>query len=249
MSALRSIVKRWLLDRGMVVSRPPGQFDVSEYKLQRLRNRGFQVKAAVDGGAASGSWARELKAVYPDASVLCIEPREEMQAPLKALDAELGGIQVAQTLVGATEGSVEFNEAGYQSSLLMNHTGDRFGRTVRYPIATLDNLVAKMGFPQPDLIKLDLQGAELQCLDGAVECLSRAEVVILEVSFIPFQTGNPLIGDIIPYMKDRGYRCYDILALWHRPLDGALAQGDMVFVSESSKLIADNRWSSTGGWA
>jgi hypothetical protein len=113
-------------------------------------------------------------------------------------------------------------------------------------MTTLDRLVSKMGLPDPDLIKLDLQGYELECLRGASRCLQHAEAVLLEVSFIPFQNGMPLIGEVIPFMGERGFRVYDISALWHRPLDGALAQGDFLFLSERSKLLEDKRWSSEG---
>ena len=86
------------------------------------------------------------------------------------------------------------------------------------------------------MIKLDLQGAELAALDGATECLKRAKAVLLEVSFIDFERGMPQIADVLAYMKQKGFLPYDILALWHRPIDGAVAQGDVLFVPESSPL-------------
>ena len=68
------------------------------------------------------------------------------------------------------------------------------------------------------------------------------KAVLLEVSFLPIMKGMPLIGDVVPYLAARGFRCYDILGLWQRPLDGALAQGDMLFLNEKNKLVADTRW-------
>ena len=67
--------------------------------------------------------------------------------------------------------------------------------------------------------------------------------MLLEVSFIPFMQGAPLIADVIAFMKENRFRCYDVFALWHRPLDGALAQGDVMFVREDNHLLADDRWS------
>jgi hypothetical protein len=64
----------------------------------------------------------------------------------------------------------------------------------------------------------------------------------LEVTFIAMHQNMPLIGDVIPFMKERGFVCYDILGLWHRPLDGALGQGDFIFLNEKNKLLADPRW-------
>ena len=116
-------------------------------------------------------------------------------------------------------------------------------------MTTLDRLIADTGFPSPDYIKLDLQGAELQCLEGATQCLKRAQAVQLEVSFLPFQQGMPLAADTLAFMKSKGFVCYDILALCPRPLDGSLAQGDFLFVREDSPLRSDSRWASDSVFA
>jgi FkbM family methyltransferase len=230
----------------MIISRPPGQFVIPLIRLASARQRGLRVKLAIDGGAAEGEWARSFRKVFPEAHVLCIEPRDDAQPALNSLAAELGNVSVAHTLVGANEGTVEFHESGHQSSLLNDERGDSYGTLRQAPITTLDLLVAKRGLPEPDFIKLDLQGAELQCLSGANRCLSHTQAVLLEMSFIELQQGMPLIGDVVPFMRDRGFRLHDVLALWQRPLDGALAQGDFLFVSERSPLLADKRWSEQG---
>ena len=242
MPSPRTLVKEMLLKRGVALSRPPGQFNVEEHRLRRARALGLDVRVAVDGGAASGDWTRQLKAIYPNARVLCIEPRDDAQAALRATAAELPGVQVAQTLISATEGEVPFHQNREQSSILPDASAAGAAGGVPTPTTTLDALVAKLGLPDPDLIKLDLQGAELMALEGAARCLRSAQAVLLEVSFIPFLAGIPLVADVVPFMSARGFRVYDIVALWHRPMDGALAQGDVLFVSANSKLVADPRW-------
>ena len=243
MHAVRQLVKDALLCRDMILSRPPGQFDITALKLAKARDRGLRVSTAVDGGAADGSWARQFKRIWPDAKLLCVDPRDDTADALKRLAAELPGISVAKTLVGDREGDVEYFVHSDQSSMLPDAHGKSWGRRATASITTLDALVAKLNLPHPDLIKLDLQGAELDCLRGATRCLAHAEAVLLEVSFIELQKGMPLIGDVIPFMAQRGFRVYDIVSLWHRPLDGAMAQGDFLFLAERSTLLADTRWS------
>lgn len=247
MQRVRELIKRELLKRDMVLSRPPGQFDLTDLKLARARDRGLRVKFAIDGGAADGAWAESLKQIWPAARVLSVEPREDAQAGLRRRAAGIEGMTVAQTLLGASEGEIEFFEHSYQSSALKDASGREWGKKVTAPVTTLDALVSKLGLPDPDLIKLDLQGFELECLKGASRCLGHAEAVLLEVSFIELQAGMPLIGEVVPFMAARGFRVYDVTALWHRPLDGAMAQGDFLFVSERSKLVADRRWSGGAG--
>ena len=238
MQWLREWIKAELLKRDAVLSRPPGQFSVTAHKLEQAKRYGLQVKMAIDGGAAEGGWAVELRQVWPQAKVLCVEPRDEAQAQLKRVAAELGDVHVAQTLLGATDGQVEFFECGYQSSILKDAEGKEWGTKTTAPITTLDSLITKMGLPDPDLIKLDLQGFELECLRGASRCLKNAQAAILEVSFYEFQKGAPLVAEVVQFMSERGYRLYDVLGLWHRTDAGGLAYGDWLFVSESSPLLA-----------
>lgn len=248
-TALKETVKSLLLRSGLVVSRTPGQFNLGGLRLRRLREAGFRCRLAVDGGAADGGWTREFHEVFPESAVLCVEPRDDCQPRLRAAVASVPRVTIEQTLLGSQEGFVELHEHADQSSILNNSADREFGEAVRRPMTTLDTLVRKHGLPGPDLIKLDLQGAELLCLEGAAESLRHAEVVILEVSFIPFYAGNPLIGDVIPFMAAHDFRCYDIAGLWRRPLDNALAQGDFFFVKNGSPLVADSRWSATSTWS
>ena len=60
--------------------------------------------------------------------------------------------------------------------------------------------------------------------------------MILETSFLSFFKGAPVFADVIAFMGARGFCAYDLFALSHRPLDGALAQADVVFVPEDSPL-------------
>jgi len=236
----RTLVKDWLLKRGMIISRPPGQFTVHAYKLGAAKARGLEVRSALDGGAARGDWMRGIRQTFPDAEVLAVEPRDEVQTELRAVQAELGRIKIAKTLLGATPGEANFYLDGDSSSVNQEFAGGTAG--VRMPVTTIDQLVQSLEFPYPDLIKLDLQGAELDALAGAGECLKRAKAVLLEVSFLPFEKEMPLIADVLWFMKDKGYVAYDVLGLWHRPLDGAMAQGDILFVPEESPLRADHRY-------
>jgi FkbM family methyltransferase len=247
-----SRIKRagWRLLRPLALQalRRTGTFDVTWHSLRRLRHRGLELHMVVDGGAATGEWTAGLKRLYPDAQVLCIEPREDSQDELVKLATKLPGIQVARTALGDREGEIEFHVHGDQSSLLKNATGFEFGEIDRTPVVRLDTLIERRGLPPPDLIKLDLQGGELMCLRGAHHCLAHAQAVILEVLVLPLYADAPLLADLVRFMAEAGFRTYDILSLWHRPLDGALAYGDFVFLREGNPLMADGRWSSRARW-
>lgn len=244
--ALHYLVAQLIRSVGLKLVRRTGQFDVTWRRLELLRQLGLAIDVAVDGGAATGVWTEGFKRVYPQTQVLCIEPRENAQAALKSLASRFPGVQIAQTLIGDAEGVVEFYEHQDQSSMLRNSSGEAWGMVKQTRLTTLDQLISEMKLPAPDLIKLDLQGAELISLRGATRCLAEAQAIILEVSFIPLYHNAPLVAEVVAFMAERGFRLWDILSLWHRPLDGATAFGDFLFLRDGHPLARDNRWSASG---
>jgi hypothetical protein len=123
---------------------------------------------------------------------------------------------------------------GTGSSVLSERTSaDR--NEVKLRMSTLDALVA--GDVQlPILLKLDVQGYELEVLRGARTVLSKAEVVILECSLIEYNDGAPLFAETVSFMKERGFVVYDFCGQMRRESDGALFQTDVIFTREDSAL-------------
>jgi FkbM family methyltransferase len=61
------------------------------------------------------------------------------------------------------------------------------------------------GLPDTDLLKIDVQGAELDVLHGAERVLSEALVIHTEVSFVPIYVDQPLFADIDQHLRARGF--------------------------------------------
>ena len=215
----------------------------TEACLGRLKRCGFTPHAAIDVGAYSGEWTRTLLRFFPNAQVLMIEPQAKMRTQLEALCSSNSSLQLAPTLLGPEVAErVAFYENDSASSVLrdVNHD-DPAHRVVA--MTTLDVLVVEKNFPAPDLIKLDVQGYEIQILEGATQTLKSAQVILMEINLIQIYEEAPLAHSAIQYMADRDFRVYDIGTFFHRPYDNALWQLDMLFVRASSPLVASSRWS------
>jgi FkbM family methyltransferase len=84
-----------------------------------------------------------------------------------------------------------------------------------YPIGTakkvvtkrLDDIVKENNFPQPDLIKIDVQGAELDILKGAQEILKNTKWLILELPKVEYNIGAPTAHETIEWLAAQGFRC------------------------------------------
>lgn len=73
---------------------------------------------------------------------------------------------------------------------------------------TLDTLA---DLPQLDLLKMDLQGGELEVLRGAISKLSQAVAVVTEVRFHRIYKDEPLFGDVDQELRAQGYKLHKFL--------------------------------------
>ena len=211
-------------------------------RLQNLRRAGFRPKEIIDAGAFRGDWTRVARAVFPEARFLLIEPQSDCGEALREMVIPNGKVRLSQTLLGKEKGEVRFLVEGTNSRILAAdwHPGPD-ARVESYPVNALQDVVRREGFESPDFIKLDLQGHELQALAGAGDLFGNCEVFMVEVSWL--RIGEvPLMQDVLRAFTDKGYRPYDICGQNYRPKDGALWQSDIMFVRESSPLIASRDW-------
>ena len=91
--------------------------------------------------------------------------------------------------------------------------------------------------------KIDVQGAKLMVLQGMTRRLGEVDALIVETSTIATVKGGAEISAVVQFLSEHGFVVTDIIGLKRRPLDGATAQVDLLFVPESSPVRADRRWS------
>jgi len=210
----------------------PGRASL-EGGLAQLARLGLQPKTVIDVGVAAAT--PELYAPFPAALLLLIEPLVEYEASLQSICSSRQKTQYVLAAAGEVPGTavlhVHPDKVG--SSLLCEVEGpsiDGVPRTV--PVVTLDQLCLEKNLPGPYLLKLDVQGAELQVLRGASRTLQQSDAVVLEVTLFGTMIGGPQFSDVVQFMGQMGFVVYDIFGFNYRPLDGALAQVDMIFVPE-----------------
>jgi len=119
------------------------------------------------------------------------------------------------------EGPVEFfsvnpeksanKDMGFSSMFPVNpaYASERRGRIIQDQITvdatTLDSYF--QGRPRgPDLLWIDVEGAEKLVLAGGKNVLKNVKLIHIEVSFRPMQVGKPLWWEIDAFLRDRGFR-------------------------------------------
>ena len=98
-----------------------------------------------------------------------------------------------------------------------------------------------------DLLKLDIQGYELEVLKHATQSLKNTLVIESEVEFLALYKDQPLFGDLQCFLRDQGFVLHKLIDLSGRPFKPFLPQnpyvpmsqllwGDAVFVRDFTKL-------------
>lgn len=225
--------------------RPVGRMD---YLLEDLQSRGLRCRTIIDAGANTTGWSRTAKRIFPEANFCLIEPQVEMRQYLEQFCREFDGSVFVLAGAGAQKDvrtlTVWDDLAG--SSFLPKPTAALRSAAKQRDIVmvTIDELISSAKIQQPELVKLDIQGFELEALRGASTTFGYTEVYILEVSLFPFSDGPgmPVLSDVIQFMLAKDYVVYDFAGFLRRPLDGALGQCDLCFVKRDGFLRQSHEW-------
>ena len=87
--------------------------------------------------------------------------------------------------------------------------------------------------PQPDLIKIDVQGYELEALRGSMGTLRMVEAIISEVSFEELYEGQCLLHQLASWVSERGFDLHAFGVT--TPLGQPLVQTDVLFLRRESR--------------
>lgn len=211
--------------------------------LHSLAARGYTPELIVDVGAYRGDFARLVLGIWPSASVVCCEPLPQQLKMLQKIAENDSRISIVNRIVGAQEQhDVVLHCAETASSVLEEQCVQAFPE-IHCPMTTLDLLFECTFSDQAaDLIKIDVQGYELEVLRGAEKCLQGSSALLIECNLLDIHKNVPLMHEVVGWLAEREWRVYDIAGLTRRPLDGALWQADFIFVPNDSPLRADKRW-------
>ena len=239
---------RTLIERsGYVIHRAPAhRFDAMDAALRELQANGYRPRVVIDGGANRGQWFGLASAIFRDSEFHVIEPQAECWPALDSAASARGRTSVHRTVVSAPGiASVRMHRGGDQISTgaFVIATPDEFPTDLQSPAATLDDLLLpRVQAADRALLKLDLEGHEIEALRGAAGLLERIEAIVCEVSFFDVNdAGRPRFGDVMTFLEARGFMLFDFASLHARHGDGRLWLGDAVFIRRGSPLVANNR--------
>ncbi len=188
----------------------------------------------LDVGASRGQFALFAATRFPSAKIVCFEPLPQPQQMLR--DVLGDRVELVPAAAGAEKGTALLNVSAQDdsSSLLpisprqvAAFPGTHRVASTEVEVRTLaDTLSADL--PAPRLLKIDVQGLELEVLRGAGAALALIDEVFVECSFTELYEGQPLADEIIAFLLEWSLRLVDVVGIV-RGADGAAVQADLLF--------------------
>ncbi len=182
---------------------------VHQPMLSRLAPR-----TVIDVGANRGQFALDALIAVPGVSVISFEPLESAAAKYRKVLGHRPDVVLHQVALSDSVGEREMHIARQDdcSSLLpigrlqeSYFPASGLSHVTTVPVTTLDTVLADSLWPGSVLLKLDVQGAELDVLRGAAMLLAKLDWVYLEVSFVELYEGQPLAAEVDEWLKERGF--------------------------------------------
>lgn len=192
----------------------------------------------LDLGARNGWFLQCWKDYAPKAVVHAFEPDEAAYKRLEKRYSTDESVYLSEKGIGAGESLETFYHfAGSEVSSSFLKPNQSVWDEIQYQtgvveermleITTLDAYCEQLNIKSVFLIKIDIQGYELEALRGSLAVLSRTDYLLVESSIKPLYENAANFTEVHQFMVDQGFHMMDFRA-WHRG-NRVLIESDMLF--------------------
>lgn len=197
--------------------------------LERLRDRKIFPLGFLDIGAHFGETADTFKLIFPSANLKLFEGNPYCEFALK-----MRGYDTHICLLGSGKDKtatffVNPDDLASTGCSIYLEQSKEFSspEEMILPICRLDDVIPESRRQDYDFIKMDVQGAELDVLEGSAEILKGIRFVLMEVSFKSYNKGAPLFAEAVAYMNKKNFVAVDMCDIsWDK---NTLSQCNVLF--------------------
>jgi FkbM family methyltransferase len=217
--------------------------DTSDRALMKRCMDYLSIDLLIDIGANLGQYATACRDAGYKGQIISLEPLKSVFIDLKKLADRDGKWYAFNYGAGKLNDELIINVSDNRaSSSLFDVTKlstdaapeSGFVGKEKISVVSLDSfLLEKIEAYRNPYLKIDVQGYELEVLEGAKELLHRVKGVQLEMSFVPLYDQGPLYKEVIAFMEAQNFELYSILPDFRNRTTGKMLQADGIFINKS----------------
>jgi FkbM family methyltransferase len=203
----------------------------------------------IDVGAYKGETAEWFSILFPNATIWAVEPFPESFAELTlransrirpfnfAATNFDGQVKFHVNAIAPTSGIYAINLessdslalAGVNTHEPMNSGAGNLVVDAR----TLNSFVAEQGIGEIDLLKIDVQAAELDVLEGSSQILEQVKAILIEIALFDYYEKSSSIGGIESFLSPHGFSLWSITDVSNNPMNGRTDWVELFYVKSN----------------
>jgi FkbM family methyltransferase len=169
----------------------------------------FEPKVIYDIGSCVLHWTKESLKIWPDSTYYLFEGMDSVGFLYDEIGFEyhlgvLSDVDNKELTFYQSDvspgGNSYYKENSWATELYYGKNSERIVKTI-----TVDTVVKNKKFKSPDLIKIDVQGCEVDILKGMKETLKTCEHLIVELQHSQYNVGAPLNVESISFIESLGF--------------------------------------------
>jgi FkbM family methyltransferase len=212
----------------------------SHNRILKNISKTFTPKVIYNIGASTLHWTKEVKKIWNDVEIIAFDAIQEAEELYKSQNVKYNiGVLSDQDnkVVNFYEnkenpaGNSYYRENGHPNSINIYPENSYKEKVSK----TLTTVVKERLFSLPELIKIDVQGAELDILKGGQEIISNAKYLIIELQNIEYNKGAPLANITIDFLIENGWEIVESKFSDNGP------DADYLFVNTNYDSIMKNK--------
>jgi len=192
----------------------------------------FEPKSVLDIGANVGQFYSEIKPIFPNAYYYLVDGSKSCEVVLETLN-----VDYSICLLSDSEKEVDFyirkNEPRCTGNSIYRENTSFYDDDQilieKRQTKTLSNLLNNQVF---DLIKIDVQGSEIDIINGGLNIFKEAKGILMEVSLMEYNQNSPTKDFVYEYMDNLGFKPVELIGNINHPLTYELIQQDILFLNK-----------------
>jgi len=173
----------------------------------------YTARSYIDVGANKGQFALAILNIHPNAKLISIEPLDKPFNTLKKIFKNNINVKCIQSACGKSEKKLLMNISAkddsssfleISSAQIEHFPGTHMVERRDIDVMPLDKLIQLEDIERPIFLKIDVQGFELEVLQGTnLNCI---DYIYVESSMKELYKGQPLFNEVNNYLISRNFK-------------------------------------------
>ncbi len=180
----------------------------------------------LDVGANHGDFSQAAAEVFPEAEIFLFEPLPSLKERLENLckdrdsrwnliSCALGSVETMMMLHLAEDADDIGSFVGFSEEYRSVNSEAKPVQQIECQVRPLDSIVVERAITKVDLLKIDVEGFELQVLEGAKKTLALTQALIIEFSLIRNSNQeNITLSQFLSILEQAGFKIVNIIPSW-----------------------------------